>query len=77
MTAKFDDGQIAEQTILIHDKMTVNKHEKVAFHKQKIRAILDGQKPCTRNIDSVCVLEVLDSRSCCRFKLLIFNKRFS
>lgn len=41
MTTKFDYRQSAEHAILIHDKMTVYKHEKVTFHKQKIRAVLD------------------------------------
>lgn len=41
MAAKFDHGQSAEHAILIHDKMTVNKHEQIAFHEQKVGAILD------------------------------------
>ena len=45
MTSKFDHGQSAEHAILIHDKTTVYKHEKITFHKQKVGAILDRQKP--------------------------------
>jgi len=74
MTAKLDDGQSAEHAILIHDEMAVYKHEKITLHKQKVGAILDRQKSCTRNVDSVCIPEVLDSRSCCSLKLLILSK---
>ena len=41
MTAKLNDRQSGEHAILIHDKMTVYKREKVTFHKQKVGAILD------------------------------------
>lgn len=74
MTAKFDHGQSAEHAILIHDKTTVYKYEKITLHKQKVGAILDRQKPWTRNVDSVCILEAPDSRSCCRLKLLTLSK---
>jgi hypothetical protein len=74
MTAKFDHGKSAEHAILIHDKTTVYKLENITFHKQKVGAILDRQKPCTRNVDSMCTLEVPDSRSCCRLKLLTLSK---
>ena len=74
MSAKFDHGQSAEHAILIHDKMIVYKHEQITFHEQEIGAILDRQKPSTRNVDSVSIPEVPDSRSCCRLKLLILSK---
>lgn len=74
MIPKFDHGQSGEHTILIHDKTTVYKYEKITFHKQKVGAILDRQKPCTRNVNSVCTLEVPDSRACCRLKLLTSSK---
>jgi hypothetical protein len=45
MTAKFDHGQSAEHAILIHDKTTVYKYEKITLHKQKVGAILNRQKP--------------------------------
>lgn len=74
MTAKFDHGQSAEHAILIHGKTTIYKPEKITFHKQKVGAVLDRQKPRPRNVDSMCALEVPDSRSCCRLKLLTLSK---
>ena len=71
MNTKTYGGQSAEKAILIHDKMAVYKPEKVTFHKQKVGAILDRQKPCTRNVNSVCIPEILDSRSSCCLKLLM------
>ena len=60
VVTELDDRSGLEHALRVDDELTVLQRVDVALDKQKIGATLDGQESASRNIDTVCILEVLD-----------------
>lgn len=60
VVAKLDDRGGIEHSLLVKHELTVLERVDVGFDQEEIRARLDGQETCTRDVDTVCVAEVLD-----------------
>lgn len=60
MVSELDDGRALEHPLLIDDQLTVLKGVNVALDEQQVGAALDGEEAVTRNVDTMCIVEVLD-----------------
>lgn len=63
VVAELDDGRALKHPLLVDDELSVLEGVDVALDQEKIRAALDGQEAGTGDVDTVGVLEVLDTRS--------------
>lgn len=61
MVTELNDGCTLEHPLLIDDELTVLKRVYVTLDKQQVGAALDGEEATTGNVDTMGVLEVLDS----------------
>lgn len=69
VVSKFDDRSVLKHPLLANDELTVLQRIDVALDKQEIGTRFHGKEARTRDVDSVCVPEVLDGCSCSGFEL--------
>lgn len=60
MIAELDDGRALEHPLLVDDELTVLEGVDIALDEQQVGAALDGEEAVTRNVDTMCIVEVLD-----------------
>lgn len=71
--SKFDDRSRFKHPLLIDNKLPVLQRVDVTLDKEKIRTTLDGQEPASGNVNTMAVLEVLDSGTSSCLKLRRFG----
>lgn len=71
MVSELDDGRALEHPLFVDDELPVLERIDVALDQKKIRAALDGQEARTGDVDTVGVLEVLDT--CSGSSLELYN----
>lgn len=69
MITKFDDGSRSEHPVWADDELAMLERVYVALDEQKVGAALHRQEARTRNVDPMCILEMLDRGACSSFEL--------
>ena len=61
VVAELDHRRGLEHTLWVDDELAVLERVDVTLDEQQVRAALHGQEPATGDVDTVGVVEVLDS----------------
>lgn len=61
MITELDNGCRLKHPLLVDDELTMLDAVDVGLDEEKVRAALDGQESASRNVDTMAVLEELDS----------------
>jgi len=61
--SEFDDGSRLEHSFRVHSELTVFELVQIRSDQEQVGARFDGEETRSRNVDTVSVLEVLDSGS--------------
>lgn len=69
MITELDNRSGVEHSLLVKNELTMLKRVDIRFDQKEIRTRLDGQETCTRDVDTMCIPEMLDSSSSSSLKL--------
>ena len=69
MVAELDDGQRREHAVWVHRQAAVLQREDVTSDKQEVAAGLHGDKATPRDVNTMCVAEMLHCGAGCCLEL--------